>query len=102
LARVAVSLEPTEACPSDGLGLTKAHAPFVLDCSEHMSYVVEEEHLYGCFSPRGPSSLPNESVASEHEDMDMIAAHALDLELSADVDATVCLSCETSGQVAAK
>jgi hypothetical protein len=45
LERVGVSLEPAEARPSDGLGLTKAHAPVALDSSEKMSSVVEEEHL---------------------------------------------------------
>jgi hypothetical protein len=102
LARVGGSLEPAEACPFDGLGLAKAHASVALGSSEQMSSVIKEEHLYGCFSPHGPSSLPNESAAPEHGGMDMVVTRALDLELSADVDATVLLSPETNGRLVAK
>jgi hypothetical protein len=102
LERVDVSLEPVEARPSDGLGLAKAQAPVALDSSEQMSSVVEEEHLYGCCSPRGPLSPPNGSVASERVGMVMIAAQALDNELSADADAGVCPSFETGRHVVAK
>ncbi|KAK1597804.1 hypothetical protein QYE76_037289 [Lolium multiflorum] len=67
-----------------------------------MSFVVEEEHLYGCFSPHGPSSQPNESVTPQREGMYMITARALDLELSVDVDARTSLLLETDGHVVAK
>jgi hypothetical protein len=87
---------------SNGLGLAKAQAPVALDSSEQMSSVVEEEHLYGCCSPRGPLSPPNGAVASEREGMVMIAAQALDNELSADADAGVCPSPETGRHVVAK
>jgi hypothetical protein len=97
LAHVGVSLEPAEACSSDGLGLAKVQAPVALDSSEKMSSVFEEEHIFGCFSLCGPSSLPNESAASEREGMDMLVAQALDLELSANVDGGVSLSPETGG-----
>jgi hypothetical protein len=43
-------------CPSDGLGLANIQAPVALDSSEQLSSVaevIEEEHLYCCFSPRG-------------------------------------------------
>jgi hypothetical protein len=69
LACAGVSVEPTEACPSVCLGHTKPTASVALDSS-----VVEEEHLHGCFSPRGPSSLLNDSTASKREGMYMIAA----------------------------
>lgn len=102
LACAGVSVEPTEACPSVGLGLAKAQASVALDSSEQKSSVVEEEHLHGCFSPHGPSSLPNESAASEREGMDKIAAQSLDLELSDVADTPVSLSHESGEQVVAK
>jgi hypothetical protein len=73
-----------------------------LDSSEKMSSVVEEEHFHGYFSPHGPSSLPNESAASEHEGMAMITTQTLDLELSDVVDASVYLSHESGEHVVAK
>jgi hypothetical protein len=74
-------LEPSEVCPSHGLGLIKVLASVVLD-----SCLVEEEHLYGCFSPRLP--LPDVLVASEREGMDMMVPDALDLEKSGNADAS--------------
>jgi hypothetical protein len=41
LVRVGFSLEPIEACPFDGLGLAKAHAPVARHSFEEMSPVVE-------------------------------------------------------------
>jgi hypothetical protein len=91
LACAGVSVEPIEACPSVSLGLAKVQASVALDSSEEKS-VVEEEHIHGCFSPRGPSSLPHESAASECEGLDMIAAQSIDLELSDVADTPVSLS----------
>lgn len=94
LARVGVSLEPAGTCPSYGLGLTNAWASTALDSSVQMSsvvQVVEEEHLYGCFSPRGQSSLPDVLAASERE--------TLDLEKGGGVDAPVSLSPGSGRQV---
>lgn len=53
LARGAVSLEPTEVCPSDGMGLAKAQDSVAFASSEQKSSVVEEEQLYGCLCPNG-------------------------------------------------
>jgi hypothetical protein len=85
LARVSGSSEPDE-----------------LDSSKQKSYVVEEENLYGCFSPHGPSSLPNESAAPEHEGMDLVATQALDLGKCANVDTIVSVSPESDRQPVAK
>jgi hypothetical protein len=51
--------------------------------------VVEEEHLYGCFSPCGPSSQLDVSISSKLEGMDLIVAEVPDVEKSPDVDSTV-------------
>jgi hypothetical protein len=53
LAHVGDSLDQLEACTSSGLGLTPVQASFPLHSIEENSSVVEEEHLYGCISPRG-------------------------------------------------
>jgi hypothetical protein len=66
LACVSVPLELTEECTSGDPRLVSAQALFSLDSIEQT--VVEEEHLYGCFSPCGsprPSPRPDVSVASE-------------------------------------
>jgi hypothetical protein len=70
LARVGDSLELT-----GGLGHTPVQALFPLDSTEQESSVVEEEHLYGCISPRGSpcqSPQPDVSAAYEREGMDAI------------------------------
>jgi hypothetical protein len=85
LARVGGSLEPTE-----------------LDSFEQKSSVVEVEHLYGCFSPHGPSSLSYESATPEHEGIDMVATQALDLEKCANVDTIVSLLPESDRQLVAQ
>ena len=67
LAHVGVSLEPAKSCASRGLELAPASP---LDSIEQKSSVVEVEHLYGCFFPRGspsPSPQLDTSVASESE-----------------------------------
>jgi hypothetical protein len=57
LARVGDSLELT-----GGLGHAPVQASFPLDSTEQKSTVVEEEHLYGCISPRGnPCQSPDTS-----------------------------------------
>jgi hypothetical protein len=74
LARVGDSLDQSEACTSSGLGLAPVQASFPLDSIEENLSVVEEEHLYGCISPRGspnPSQQPDVSVASGSEGMDV-------------------------------
>uniref|UniRef100_A0ACD5YJ52 Uncharacterized protein n=1 Tax=Avena sativa TaxID=4498 RepID=A0ACD5YJ52_AVESA len=95
LVRGAGSLEPMEACPSDGLVHAEAQDSTVLDSSEKKWFVVEEEQLYSCFSPRGPLSQPVVSAASECEGMGLIMAEELDFEESGDVDAAVPLSPES-------
>jgi hypothetical protein len=73
LAHDGVSLEPIEACSSGGLELGSA---------EMKSSLVEEEHLYGCFSPRGSpcqSSRPIVLVVSEGERIDEILAPVLQI-----------------------
>jgi hypothetical protein len=57
LARVGDYLEPTEAFTSCCLGLGSEKALFPFNSTEQKSYVVEEERLYGCFSPYGSPSL---------------------------------------------
>ena len=78
LARVGDSLESTEACTSGGLGIAPTEeASLPLDSIEQKSSVVEEEHTYGCFSPRGspcPSLQPDVRPASESEGIDGIMA----------------------------
>jgi hypothetical protein len=64
LARVGDSLEPSKACTSDGLGLTPAQASFPHDSTEQKSSMVEDDHLYGCISPRGSSCLSPQPVVS--------------------------------------
>jgi hypothetical protein len=73
LARFGDSLDQSEACTSSGLGLAPVQASFPLDSIEENSSVVEEEHVYGCISPRGcpnPSQQPDVSVASGSKGMD--------------------------------
>jgi hypothetical protein len=66
LAHVGDSLEPTEACTFGDLGLAPAQASLLLDSTEHKSSMVEEEHLHGCFSPRGsPCTLPQPTFESD-------------------------------------
>jgi hypothetical protein len=63
LARVGDSLELSDACASGG------------QSTEQKSSVVEEEHLFGCFSPRGnpcQSPHPDVSAASQCDDIDGI------------------------------
>jgi hypothetical protein len=70
LARVGDSLEPT-----GGLGHAPVQASFPLDSTAQKSFVVEEEHLYGCISPRGSpcqSPQPDVPAAYESEGMDAI------------------------------
>jgi hypothetical protein len=73
LARAGASLEPTEACSSGGQELGTVHASFPLGSADQKSSVVEEEHLYSCFSPRdSPCQSPQPVVlaASEGEGID--------------------------------
>jgi hypothetical protein len=53
LSRIGDSLDLLEACTSSGLGLAPVQALFPLVSIEENLSVVEEEHLYGCISPRG-------------------------------------------------
>jgi hypothetical protein len=65
LAHAGVSLEPAQA---DGLGLAPVQAACPFVSAEQKSSVVEEDHLHGCFSPRGSLCLspqPDMLVASE-------------------------------------
>jgi hypothetical protein len=65
LARAGDSLEPTEACTSDVLGIALVQASLPLDSTEQSS-VVEEEHLHGCFSPRDcPCTSPHPACESD-------------------------------------
>jgi hypothetical protein len=80
LARVGHSFEPVVVCSSDGLELANAQVLVPLDSSEQKSSVVEEEQLYGSFSPCGQSPLLDVSAASKHKGMDMLVTEALDLE----------------------
>jgi hypothetical protein len=76
------SLEPTEACPSSGEELATVQSSLPLDFVEEKSSVVEEEHLYSCFSPRvSPcqSSQHVVSVASESEGIVEILAPVLQI-----------------------
>uniref|UniRef100_A0ACD5YZB1 Uncharacterized protein n=1 Tax=Avena sativa TaxID=4498 RepID=A0ACD5YZB1_AVESA len=71
LSRDGVSLESTEA-----------HYLAPLDSAKQKSSVVEEEHLFGCFSPRGsPYSLsqPDVSAASKDEDLSGLMAPVLQI-----------------------
>jgi hypothetical protein len=82
LARIGDSLGSLEACTSRGLGLTPSLASFPLDSTEQKSSVVEEEHLYGCFSPHGSlrsSPQPDVSTASESEEINRIMAPVLQI-----------------------
>jgi hypothetical protein len=54
--------------------------------------VVEEEHLYSCFSPRGLLPQLDVSAASEREGMDCIMAKTPGVGKSVDADTTVSLS----------
>jgi hypothetical protein len=84
LARIGDSLGSSEACTSRGLGLTPSLASFLLDSTEQKSSVVEEEHLYGCFSPHGslrPSLQPDVSAASESEEIIMAQVPQITPEL---------------------
>jgi hypothetical protein len=72
LARVVDSLEPTEACSSRGQKLDTVQDLFPLGSSDHKSHVVEEQHLYGCFFPRGsPCKLPQPVLLASSESVDM-------------------------------
>jgi hypothetical protein len=53
LAPVGVSLEQIEACSSGRNELAIVQASFPLGSSEQKSYVVGDDHLYSCSSPRG-------------------------------------------------
>jgi hypothetical protein len=63
LARVGVSLEPTGACTYGDTGLALAQASLPLDSTEQKSFVVEEDHLHGCFSPRGNPCMSPQPVS---------------------------------------
>jgi hypothetical protein len=77
-AHVGDSLEPSEACTSGDLGLAPMQALFLLDSIEQKSSMVKEEHLHGCFSPRGsPCTLPQPT--SESDGMDGILAPLLQI-----------------------
>jgi hypothetical protein len=78
LARVGDSLKPTEACTSGDLGLALAQASLPLGSTEHKSSLVEEEHLHGCFSPRG-SPCTSPQPASESDGMGEILAPLLQI-----------------------
>jgi hypothetical protein len=80
LARVGDSLEPTEACTSNGLAPKQASFP--LDSTLQKSSLVVEDYLYGCISPRCsscPSRQLDISPASESEGMDGILAPVLQI-----------------------
>jgi hypothetical protein len=73
LAHAGVSLEPAQTRTADGLGLAPVQAACPFDSAEQKSSVVEEDHLHGCFSPRGSLCLPSQPdmlVASESEGTD--------------------------------
>ncbi|KAK1646404.1 hypothetical protein QYE76_064209 [Lolium multiflorum] len=73
LARVGASLEPTEACSSGGQELGTVQASFPLGSADQKSSVVEEEHIYSCFSPHDSpyqSLQPVVLAASEGEGID--------------------------------
>jgi hypothetical protein len=102
LTRVSVSLELVGTCPSDGLRLVNPRALAALVSYVQMSsvvQVVEKQHLYGYFSPRGQSSLPDVLASSERKGMYMIVAEMLDLEKGGNVDAPVSLSPRSGMQV---
>jgi hypothetical protein len=82
LARVGDSLETPKACTSSGLELAPAHASSPLDSIEQKSSVAKEEHLHGCFSPRGSlysAPQPDGLVAFESEGLDGILAPVLQI-----------------------
>jgi hypothetical protein len=108
LAHVGDSLERTEAYSSSGKELTTMQASLPLGSVEQMSSVVEEEDIYGCFSPRGSpcqSLLPVVSAASESEGIDGILVPMLQttpdlgFEKSDVIDAAVSLSPESGKHV---
>jgi hypothetical protein len=77
LVRIGDSLGSSEACTSCGLGLAPSLASFPLDSTEQKSFMVEEEHLYGCFSPHSslhPSPQPDVSVVSKSDEINRIMA----------------------------
>jgi hypothetical protein len=78
LTRVGDSLEPSKACTPGGSGLAPAQASLKHDSTEHKFFVVEDDHLYGCISPRG-SPQPVASSASTSEGMDGIVALVLQI-----------------------
>jgi hypothetical protein len=82
LERVGDSLESSEGFTHGGLGPVSAQASIPHDFTEQKSYVVEEAHIYGCFSLCGshcPSLRPTVSVSSECEGMDGILASVLQI-----------------------
>jgi hypothetical protein len=92
-----------------GLGLTHEQDSFPLDSSEQKSSVVEEKHLYGCFSPRGspcPSPQPVVLAASESKGMDGIIAPVLQItpelhELCGESSVVLLLEPSSCGDLAA-
>jgi hypothetical protein len=62
LARVGDSSEPTKACTSGGPELAPVQVSFPHDSTEQNSFVVEEDHLYGCISPCGSPCLPLQPI----------------------------------------
>jgi hypothetical protein len=82
LARVGDSLEPIEACSTSVHELATVQASLPLGPAEQKSSVVEEEHLYTCFSPHGnPCQSPQLVVStdSESEDIDEFLAPLLQI-----------------------
>jgi hypothetical protein len=82
LTRFGDSLESLEACTRGGVGLVSTQASLPLDSTDLKSSVVEEEQLYGCFSPCGspcPSPRPFMSSPSVGEGMDGILAPVLQI-----------------------
>jgi hypothetical protein len=82
LARAGDSVEPTEECTSGGLGVAPKRASIPLESTLQNSSVVEEDHLYGCISPRGSpcqSPQPKVSPTFESEGIDGISAPVLQI-----------------------
>jgi hypothetical protein len=125
LMRVGDPLEPTEACTSTGV---RPESSFPIDSFEQKLPMVEEEHLYGCISPRvGAGSMimasvhhimpelqelcggPAVSLSNEQAKMDSFEFSAMaslpslvtDFEESGDIDSAVSLSLEPVGHVVA-
>jgi hypothetical protein len=80
LERVGDSLESSEGFTHGGLGPISAQASIPHDFTEQKSYVVEEAHIYGCFSPCGSPCLSSRLdvlASNKCEGMDGILAPVL-------------------------